>query len=29
VVSDLTGKTGLVILRQIMAGERDPKSLVT
>lgn len=29
VVSDLTGKTGLAILRQIVAGERDPKKLAT
>jgi transposase len=27
VVSDITGKTGLAILRQIVAGERDPKIL--
>jgi len=26
VVSDLTGKTGLAILRQIVSGERDPES---
>jgi hypothetical protein len=29
VVSDLAGKTGLAILRQIVAGERDPKMLAT
>ena len=27
VVSDLTGKTGMAILRSIVAGERDPKQL--
>lgn len=27
VVSDLTGKTGLSILRRVVAGERDPKAL--
>lgn len=29
VVSDLTGKTGLAILRAIVAGERDPHKLAT
>jgi transposase len=29
VVSNLTGKTGLAILRQIVAGERDPEKLAT
>jgi len=29
VVSDLTDKTGLAILRRIVAGERDPESLTT
>lgn len=29
VVSDLTGKTGMAILRSIVAGERDPKHLAT
>ena len=29
VVSNLTGKTGLSILRQIVAGERDPEKLAT
>lgn len=29
VISDLTGVTGLAILRAIVAGERDPKVLVT
>ena len=29
VVSDLTGKTGLAILRRIVAGERDPENLAT
>jgi len=29
VMSDLTGKTGLAILRRIVAGERDPEILAT
>jgi len=29
VVSDITGKTGMTILRAILAGERDPQRLVT
>ncbi len=29
VVSNLTGRTGLAILRQIVAGERDPRKLAT
>ena len=29
VVSDVTGKTGMAILRDIVAGERDPKTLAT
>lgn len=29
VVSDLTGKTGMAILRRIVAGERDPQQLAT
>ena len=29
VVSDLAGKTGMAILRSIVAGERDPRQLAT
>jgi hypothetical protein len=29
VVSDITGKTGMTIIRAILAGERDPQLLVT
>jgi transposase len=29
VVSDITGKTGMTILRAILAGERDPQLLAT
>src|SRR5438105_853217 len=29
VVSDITGKTGMTILRAILAGERDPQQLAT
>ena len=29
VVSDLTGATGMAILKAIMAGERDPVTLAT
>jgi hypothetical protein len=28
VVSDINGKTGMAILRDILAGERDPQRLV-